>query len=255
MTMDKATLYLGRVFHSRHRPRYHGFRYRVFSILLDIDELATTAASCRLFSWNRFNLLSFHDRDHGPRDGGPLRPWVEANLSEHGLGHLAGGRIHILCFPRLWGFVFDPLSIYYVEDGAGRMAAIVYEVKNTFGAQHCYVLPVTDGAIRQQVDKDFHVSPFLAMELCYRFRLNRPDETLRVLIDVEDRQGRLLATGLTGRSRPFSDRTLIAAVARHPLMTLKVVAAIRWQALRLWLKGVPVHPRPEDRSTGVRPCP
>lgn len=253
---DMAALYRGRVFHGRFRPRRHHFRYRVFSLLLDIDRIGEVAAKSRLFSWNRFNLLSFHDRDHGPRDGRPLRPWIEGLLTAHGMGRLAGGRIRLLCFPRLWGFVFNPLSVYYVEDGAGRIAAVVHEVNNTFGETHTYVLPArpaADGSVVQETDKAFHVSPFIAMDMRYRFRLTDPGARLHLVIDDFDAEGRLLTASLSGRRRPFTDRQLLAAVAAHPLMTLKVVAAIHWQALRLWFKGASFHPKPEKPPAGARP--
>jgi len=250
-----AALYLGRVFHGRWRPVRHAFRYRVFSLLLDLDGLGESARQSRLFSWNRFNILSFHDRDHGPRDGTPLRPWVEAQLLAAGLDGLAGGRIDILCFPRLWGFVFNPLTVYYCFDRDDRLGAVVYEVKNTIGGQHAYAMAVADrnaAAIRQHAAKNFYVSPFIGMAADYAFRLNRPGETLRVAIDEHDAGGRLLVASLDGRRRPFTDLSLARAILGHPLMTLKVVAAIHWQALRLWLKGAPCHPNPEAPTGGAR---
>lgn len=245
MSRPPALLYPGLVFHGRLRPLRHAFRYRVFSLLLDIDRLGEAGGLARLFSVERFNVLSFHNRDHGARDGGPLRPWVEAQLAGAGLGALAGQRIEILCFPRLWGFVFNPLSIYFVGDGEAP-SAIVYEVKNTFGEQHAYVLAAgdRDGLTRHEADKSFHVSPFLGLDLRYSFRLRRPGETLAIAIDACDDKGPVLATTLSGRRRPFTDRALAVAVIGHPLMTLKVVAAIHWQALRLWLKGAPFFRKP-----------
>ncbi len=248
MSGDPAALYLGQVFHGRFRPVRHAFRYRVFSLLLDLDRMAEAADQSRLFSLNRFNVLSFHDRDHGPRDGSPLRPWVEARLRAAGLGSVAGGSVQVLCFPRLWGFVFNPLTVYYCSAPDGRLGAILYEVKNTFGGQHAYVLPVAGDAtaIRQAAAKDFYVSPFIAMTAAYAFRLNRPGERLHLTIDESDGEGRLLVASLDGQRRPFTDLSLARAILGHPLMTLKVVAAIHWQALRLWLKGAPHHPRPVE---------
>ncbi|PWR18564.1 DUF1365 domain-containing protein [Zavarzinia aquatilis] len=245
MSGPAARLFVGRVFHGRHRPLRHAFGYRVFSVLLDIDRLDEAARRSCLFAINRFGVLSFHERDHGARDGSPLRPWVEAQVANAGIGIPRGQRIEILCFPRLWSFVFNPLSIYFIGDGE-IPAAIVYEVKNTFGEQHAYALSVDgeNGLIEQETAKTFHVSPFMQMGLRYRFRLRRPDDALAVAIDAGDGDGPVLTARLTGRERAFDDRNLAAAVLGHPLMTLKVVAAIHWQALRLWLKGAPFFRKP-----------
>ena len=246
--MAGEALYLGRVMHARLRPFRHRFAYRVFTCLFDVDALPALGRRMRLFSHNRFNLFSFHDRDHGARDGSALRPWVEARLAEAGI-ELAGGAIRLLCFPRLLGYVFNPLSIFFCHAPDGRLAAIVYEVKNTFGDQHCYVLAVgagDDGApVVQRTDKIFYVSPFIEMDCTYRFRLNAPDERLAVLIRQTDPKGELLVATLTGTRRPLDDRQLLGAFLRHPLMTLKVIAAIHWEALRLWLKGARLVPRPD----------
>lgn len=245
MTRPAASLYVGRVFHGRLRPVHHGFTYRVFSVLFDIDRLAETAAGSRLFSLDRFNLLSFHRNDHGARDQSALRPWIEARLAENGMAHLGGQRIEILCFPRLWGFVFNPLSIYFVGDGEVP-AAIVYEVKNTFGEQHAYVLRAGTGEaqVAHEADKTFHVSPFMSLDLRYRFRLRRPDETLSVAIDTGDDDGPVMRATWSGRRLAFTDKNLFLTVLAHPLMTVKVFAAIHWEALRLWLKGAPFYRKP-----------
>lgn len=251
-------LYTGRVYHARLKPFRHEFRYRVFSLYLDLDGIPALAQKLRLFSHNRGNLLSFHDKDHGSRDGSPLRPWVEAAVAARGLD-LKGGPISVLCFPRLFGYVFNPLTIYFChrpEDGA--LAALVYEVKNTFGQQHAYVIPVTgpgraeDGrAVEQATDKRFYVSPFIDMDCRYRFRVRPPGERLSVLIRQADREGEVLVAAQTGRRRRLGDGALLRAVATHPLMTHKVVAAIHWQALRLWLKGAKFHRKPPPPAEPV----
>ncbi len=233
-------LYLGRVMHQRLRPRRHRFVYRVFSLLVDLDRLAELDRDLWLLSVNRPNLLSLQERDHGPGDGSPLRPWVEARLREHGL-ELEGGRVLLLCFPRLFGYVFNPLSLYYCHDAAGRLAAIVCEVKNRCGEQHAYVLTV--GSERQSATKAFYVSPFLAMAARYRFRLPPPGERLSVVIQEEVGRATTLVATLTGTRRPLTDAQLLRAVLRLPLMTYKVTVGIHYEALRLWLKGVPLQPR------------
>ena len=250
-----AALYYGRVAHKRVQPMTHRLEYRVFSLFLDIDRLAALDRAMTLFGYNRRAVVSFRDADHGPRDGTPLRPWVERLLAERGID-LDGGPIRLLCFPRLWGYVFNPLSIYYCYGPDDRLRAVLYEVSNTFGEQHCYLLPVdadTD-EIAHEADKVFHVSPFNRMGGRYRFRLKPPGERLNILIRQSDPEGRpLLVASHVGERRPLDDRALAGAILRFPLMTLKVTAAIHWEALKLWLKGakyVPKPPPPEREVTG-----
>lgn len=250
-------LYLARVMHHRLRPFDHRFVYRVFTLLLDLDELPALDGRLRLLAVNRKGVLGFHERDHGPRDGTALRPWVEARLADAGIV-IDGGPIRLLCFPRLFGYVFNPLSVYFCHRPDGGLAAIVYEVKNTFGEQHPYVLPVGDGhrpgaRIAQSCAKDFYVSPFIPMEAGYHFRLYEPSERLSLAIRETDAKGALLLANLTGERRALTDRGLAAAVLRHPLMTLKVIAAIHVEALRLWWKGARLVPRPPAAAPGPRP--
>lgn len=253
--MTDGTLYRGAVMHRRLGAIRHRFRYRVFSVLVDLDRLPALGERLRLFSYNRANVLSFHDRDHGPRDGTPLRPWVEGHLAAAGLGRVVGGRIRLLCFPRLWGYVFNPLSVYFCDDPDGRLAAIVYEVANTFGGRHAYVEPVvgtpTPGAIVEQTArKGFYVSPFIADEGRYRFRVLPPADRMLVAILQEAPDGQSLHAVLSGRAAPMDDAGLLRAVATHPLMTLKVIAAIYWQAVRLRLKGARFRPPPKAAAPG-----
>lgn len=253
-----AALYFGEVMHQRFGDVKHRFVYRVFTALFDIDRLADTAAASRLFGYNGGGLISFHDRDHGPRDGSPLRPWIEAQLRASGLERPA--RIELVCIPRLFGFVFNPLSVYFCYRDSGELYVVVHEVKNTFGGQHAYVLPATsqDGIVRQHANKSFYVSPFIGMEASYRFRLRAPGETLFIgIADVVPGGRRLLATQ-TGRRVPFTDRNILRAMLSYPLMSVKVIAGIHWEALRLFIKGAPYHapprtPAPTERpATGVR---
>lgn len=249
-----ARLYVGHVMHMRLIPRRHRFRYRVFSVLIDIDRIEPVLAASRLMRHNRFGVLSFHDRDHGPRDGSALRPWVDAEMARAGLARPA--RVDLLAFPRLWGFVFNPLSVYYCRDGAGVLTAVIYEVKNTFGDQIAYVLPVgppRGGAYRHTRGKDMYVSPFIAMDQTYRFDLALPGDRLAIRIRQSGPEGETLIATQTGDARPFTDAALARAVATHPLMTLKVMAAIHWEALRLWLKRVPIARDPSGETAEARP--
>lgn len=244
---DHACLYSAEVMHRRlDGPRYH-FRYRVFSLLLDIDQLDQAAASNAIFSRNRFNLLSFHDRDHLPPGATDLRAWAEQTLAAGGIDGRAL-RIRLLCFPRLLGWVFNPLSLWYCETPDGRPAAVIAEVRNTFGERHCYLLrpdPAAPGwPLRDSHAKDFHVSPFIGMDARYDFRLSRPDGRLRVAIREFRGDHLVLVATQTGRREPFTAARLLLQTLRVPLQTAKVLGAIHWQALKIWLRGGRFHRKP-----------
>lgn len=241
-----GTLYLTQVMHRRlGRPAYR-FVYPVFSLLVDIDRLDALDRRLRLLSVDRWNLLGIRRRDHGPRDGSDWRPWVQARLAEAGID-LAGGRVRLLCFPRLLGYGFNPISLWYCEHRDGRLRAVIAEVNNTFGDHHSYVLHAGGAPlswpVRGEADKRLHVSPLIDMDCRYRFRLAEPGERLGVFIR-QFRAGRLLlVASQTGQARPLTDRQLLRALLRTPLMTFKVMAAIHWQALKIWLAGGRFHRR------------
>lgn len=249
----EAAIYFGHVMHCRLRPFRHRFVYRVFSLFADIDGLDALAARTCLFSHNRFNLFSVMDKDHGKTDGSPLRPWVEEQLAGAGVP-LHGGRIFILCFPRMFGYVFNPLTIFFCFDPQASLRALVYEVRNTFGGKHAYVAAIgddvsQDALITHQCDKKFHVSPFIEMDMAYRFRLRAPGEKLLVMINEYAQDGQLLIAAMTGARRPFSARTLVKALFLYPLMSLKIIAAIHFEALRLWRKGAKFVARTPTAAT------
>jgi DUF1365 family protein len=246
LTAD-ACVYSADVMHRRLVGAAYRFRYRVFSLLLDIDALERVAARTPVFSHNRFNLLSFYDRDHLPADATSLRGWAEQVLARAGVDGRSL-RIRLLCFPRILGLVFNPLSLWYCESADGRPVAVIAEVRNTFGERHCYLLQPgsahADWPLRAGHDKDFHVSPFLGMRGRYDFRLAQPEARLQIVIR-EYQAGRLvLVATQTGRRRPFSTTQLLYQVLRVPMQTLKVVGAIHWQALKIWLKGGRFHRKP-----------
>ncbi len=248
----ESGVYEGTVYHKRLRPKVHAFRYRVFSLLLDLDELPALGRRLRLFSHNRWNLFSFLDRDHGVDRQGSLREWVEERLAGVGIT-IPGGRISLLCYPRILGYVFNPLSVYFCHRADGALAAVIYEVSNTFGERHAYVLPHTGdgdhvGAVRQSCRKAFYVSPFNDVSGGYRFRVLPPADSVSIHIDQQDSGGKLFLAGFTGRRAGLSDRALLGLALRYPLMTLKVIAAIHWEAFRLLIKGVPL--RLDTRNTG-----
>lgn len=242
-------LYEGHVMHMRLQPFGHRFCYRIFSALLDIDQLDEAAAARRWFSVDRFNLTAFHRRDHGPRDGTALRPWVEALLAE--AGRPTPTHILLLSMPRLLGYAFNPLSVFWCYDADGRLESVVYEVKNTFGDQYPYALPAdadADGAIRHDQAKEFFVSPFIGMDQTYRFTLRPPGARLAIRIKQANAQGDYLIATQSGDATPMTDAALLCQLARMPLTSFKVIAAIHWQALRLWMKGAKFLGYPgEDR--------
>jgi DUF1365 family protein len=250
-----ASLYFGDVMHARLKPVPHRFSYRVMSLLIDLDRLDEADRQSPLFGINRAALYSFHEGDHGERDGSSLRAYAQARASELGIS-LTGGRVLLLCYPRLLGYTFNPLSVYFCYDSGGALALITYEVRNTFGEMQSYVLPVRPGevtaaGVRQEQDKLFYVSPFVEMATRYRFRISPPGEGVRLRILEVDAEGPLLAATFSGRRRALTTRVLLHAFVGLPLVTLKIIGAIHWQALRLWLKGVKLVPRPD--SAGAKP--
>ena len=239
-TAPTSALYEGWVIHRRLSPKHHRFKYRVFAMLLELDELAALDRKLTLFKYNRWGLFSFQDRDHG--DGRPLKPWLDDLLAQSGIE--AKGARRVLCYPRILGFVFNPISVWFCDDEQGRLQAIVYEVHNTYEERHAYVLPAgTDtGLIRHGCPKEFYVSPFLSRDCCYQFRIRPPGQGVAIVIQEDEAGAPVLNASFAGARRALSDRMLAKMLLRYPLMTLKVVVAIHFEAMRLMLKGVRRHP-------------
>jgi hypothetical protein len=249
---DAAALYFGEVMHARLKPMGHRFSYRVMSLLIDLDRLETADRQSRLFGVNRAALYSFNEADHGLRDGSRLRAYVQRCAAADGID-LTDGRILLLCYPRLLGYTFNPLSAYFCYRADGGLALIIYEVRNTFGDIHAYVLPVKPGnlseaGVRQTQDELFYVSPFVEMAMRYHFRVSPPGHTVKLRILETDREGPLLAATFHGRHRALTTAALLRSFFALPLVTLKIVAAIHWEALRLWLKGARLVPRPDSAT-------
>ena len=237
-----SAIYEGLVLHNRVRPKRHRLRYKVFSMLLDIDELQNLDRRFKLFGYNHWAPLAFFDQDHGPTTGETLRPWAEKHMRKAYLSP-DGGPIRLLCYPRVFGFVFNPISIFFCYNRDGSLLAILYEVCNTFKERHTYVIPVNKPSsqiIRQTCSKALYVSPFIAMDGKYYFRIAPPDESISVVIRNKDSEGTLLTASFKGNRKPFNELVLIGSLLRFPVLTLKIVAGIRFEALRLWLKGLKV---------------
>ena len=235
------------VVHRRLRPRAHGFRYRVAYLCLDLDTLERAAG--RWLRLDRRGLVAFWRKDHGPRDGGDLAAWMRRLLAEQGLGEACDGPITLMTLPRLFGYVFNPVSFWFCRDREGQLRAVLCEVRNTFGEGHCYLVGHGDGrplAPDQWLEgrKVFHVSPFLPVAGSYRFRFRLEDGLAHVDVNYHDDEGLMLATSVGGRLVALDDRSVLWRILANPTMTLAVTARIHWQALKLWRKRTKFYPKP-----------
>lgn len=244
--MPRNSLYTGKVFHKRHAPFEHAFTYRVFTLLIDLDDLPDFSKRMKFFSYNKFNLFSLHDKDHGPQDGSPLRPWIEAAAKAKDID-LEGGEIYMLVFPRILGYVFNPLTVYFCYDKDGNLKAALHQVKNTFGEQHGYLLSVETNTTvyKQECEKVFHVSPFIHMDCEYKFRFLEPEEKLDFAIHQFQPAGKILTATWEGERTDLTDKNLLKTFITHPLLTLKIIGGIHWEALKLWIKGAKYIRKPE----------
>jgi DUF1365 family protein len=237
--MINSAIYNGQVIHKRFKPKVHYFKYKVFSLLLDLSELEILDKKVNFFSFNKFNLISFHEKDHGERDGSSLKLWVQKNLEKNNIQH-KDIKIKILCYPRIFGFVFNPLSVFYVYNLEGQLISILYEVKNTFGEQHTYIFKVLKDSnlIQNNCSKKFHVSPFIEMNCNYFFRLLKPGNKISVIIDQYDSEDKILYASQDGIRSDFNTKQLIKSYLKHPIMTFKIIIAIHYEAFKLWAKGI-----------------
>ncbi|MFD2249230.1 hypothetical protein FHS82_002989 [Pseudochelatococcus lubricantis] len=245
---EAGVLYPGEVMHQRLRPFGHRFTYNVFSLLVDIDRLPELGRATRLLAVDAPGVVSFRQSDHVPHRGETLRAHVDGLLREAGLA-LPARRVLLLAYPRILGYVFNPLSVYFAYGEGDELVALIYAVRNTFGERHTYVAPVREGeagpaGIRQTRTKIFHVSPFIPMGARYDFRILPPGRRVRVHIHETDAGEGLLTATFDGTAKPLTSLNLAVLLGRFPLMTFKVIAAIHWEALKLWLKGARFHKSP-----------
>ncbi len=246
-----SALYVGSVSHRRKSPMQHRLRYRTYSMLVDLDELETVSRSMRFLSHNRWNLFAIHDRDHGPRDGQALRPWIDAELAKAGVD-LDGGSVQVLLYPRILGYTFNPLTMWFCHHSDGSLRAVLYEIHNTFGHSHSHLVAVRGtGPHLHTFGKQLHVSPFFDQDGTYKFTLRPPNERFSVSIDYSTESADLLTATMVGHRRELSDRSLVGVFVSHPLLTLKVTLGIHWHAVRLLFKGAKYRPVPKPPSTKV----
>ena len=237
-----SCIYNGYVSHTRYKPVKHSLRYNTFSLFIDLDEIENLSKNNFIFSFNKFNIFSFFNKDHGDRDGLCLKNWVLNKLKKFDINKDINN-IKLLCYPRVFGYVFNPLSIFYCYENK-NLRAVMYEVKNTFNEQHTYIFKVkSNNEISQKCKKKFYVSPFMDMETQYEFKLLNPDENLSVLIKQSDKDGIVLTAVQKGVKKEFNMKQLLVNFVLYPLMTLKIIGAIHYEALRLWKKGAKYRSR------------
>ena len=237
--IKESSIYIGNVIHKRFKPKVHFFKYKVFSTLIDLSEINLLDKSLKIFSYNKFNIISFYDIDHGPRDGTSIKEWVIKNLIDNQI-NTEEIKIKLLCYPRIFGYVFNPLSVFFIYNKYSELISILYEVKNTFGEQHTYIFKINenDNLIKNKCKKKFHVSPFIEMNCIYFFKILKPTNKISLIIDQYDDEGKLLYASQDGNRVDLNNKNLILSYLRHPLMTFKIIAAIHFEAFKLWIKGI-----------------
>jgi len=236
--IKNSKIYTGKVIHKRFKPKEHYFKYNVFSLLIDLNELEEINKYIKFFSYNKFNIISFYDKDHGDRDGSSIKLWVKKNLRNIGI-MTEDISIKLLCYPRIFGYVFNPLSTYFIYNKHSELISIFYEVKNTFGEQHTYIFKAQDEkTVQNKCKKKFYVSPFIEMDCEYHFKTLNPREQLSVVINQNDKDGKLLFASQDGISKAFNNKNLILSYLTHPLMTFKIIGAIHYEAFKLWAKRI-----------------
>ncbi len=233
-------LYVGEVVHHRVSGIQHTLRYSLYMLLLDLDAAEDAIRPLRWLRNGAFGLMTWRARDHGDRSDTPLRTQVEHHLSAAGID-IAGGPIRLLCMPRILGYGFNPLAVYFCHRPDGTLSALLYEVTNTFNERHSYLVAVPaearPGVVRQTTDKTFFVSPFMDMALTYDFTVHAPDEAVSVVVAVRRDDTPILTASFAGTRRPLTDAALLKAWITHPLLTWKVMFGIHWEALRGLFKG------------------
>lgn len=249
-----SQLYFGKVMHQRMMPMRYRFNYNVFGLLLDIDSVEQDAKALTWFSFNRFNLLSVKTKDHGACNQTSWRSWLAKTLAESGLNDI--GRVQLLCFPRVLGYSFNPISVWYCEDTAGDTIAIISEVRNTFGGLYHYIHHQNGHALTWPVqgisDKRFHVSPFINMNQEYHFKFTKSTSSLGILINEYQNKALHLVASQTAVTEPMTNRRLLRAFFMMPLMSFKIMLMIHWHALKIWLRGGKFHSYDKKNQSEVK---
>src|SRR6056300_1322069 len=225
--MINSAIYNGTVIHKRFKPKVHSFKYSVFSLLIDLSELEILDKKISFFSLNKFNLISFFEKDHGDRDGSSLKNWVIKQLQNYQI-NTENIKIKLLCYPRIFGYVFNPLSVFYIYNEIENITAILYVFK----------IQEDQKLLQHNCSKKFHVSPFIEMNCSYFFRLLKPGQKISVIIDQYQEQDKILYASQDGTKMEFNSKELLKSYLKHPIMTFKIIIAIHYEAFNLWVKGI-----------------
>jgi DUF1365 family protein len=249
---SNSNIIVGKVMHQRLRPLLHRFVYPIFFIRVNLAETDRLGSS--IFGINRFRLMSLYFKDYGPRDGSDLLIWIRQLLKKHSIH--ADGDIFLQTMPRIFGYAFNPISIWYCHDDQGQLAAVLTEVNNTFGEHHMYLLQAADGQAIQKnstltSQKMMHVSPFCEVKGSYEFRFDERESSCLVKIDYKDAEATLINTAIHGRKISFNSTNLLKVLLRQPFLTFGVMWRIHWQALLLWRKRVPFFRQPTSSISTI----
>lgn len=244
----KSSLYKGLVTHRRLNPLGHLLRYKIFYLMLDLDEINEVAKKIRFFSANKTNLVSFFAKDFGDGDTKELRGHIEKKVGNEGI-LVPISSVRLLCIPRIFGYAFNPLSTYYCYDESEKLVAIVYEVSNTFKERYSYVLPVERSGkegkvVKHECDKVLYVSPFMPMNCRYKFSILPPSKTIALSIQQFHDDQHILNASFVGDQMSLDSRNLALALFEFPFNSFKVIVGIHWEALKLWLKGAKLVDKP-----------
>lgn len=247
-----SSIIVGKVMHQRLRPLLHRFIYPIFFVRLNLAE--TDCLSGSIFGINRFRLMSLYFKDYGPRDGSDLLVWIRQILTTNSIR--ADGDIFLQTMPRICGYAFNPISIWYCHNRQGQLAAVLTEVNNTFGEHHLYLLQEENGEeIRKHSaltsQKMMHVSPFCEVKGSYEFRFDERVNSCLVKIDYKDEEETLINTAIRGKKIAFNNANLIKVLLRQPFLTIGVMWRIHWQALLLWRKRVPFFRQPTSSISTI----
>ncbi len=245
---SKSCIYEGRVFHSRKSPKNHNFKYHVFYLHINLNDINKKSQS-KLLSFNKFNIFSFYDKDHGPSDCKNINKWVKNLLKKNDIKYNIKS-IYLLTYPRILGYVFNPLSVFTCLDNKGKVVVQIYEVHNTFKQRYFYIVENSFNKLNHEnvYKKEFHVSPFMSMAGNYKFKSYMKNNNINIFIKYSSKKESFIAS-FTGKEKELCNVNLLYYFLKIPFMTLKIIVGIHYEAIILYLKGVKYFKCPKPKST------